>query len=220
MARMRGDKAALGGPGLPPRWATGRKDGVGTAYSADSRLWFTMADGIVTEVFFPTIGMPQLRDLQLLITDGETFLHSEKDDLATSGKRPSDHALGYEVRNADRAGRYSITKEVICDPHLPVLLQRVKLDGDAADLAGLRSYVLAAPHLGLRGWGNSGFVFEIAGRTVLVAEGAGPGWPSVPACRSPAPAAATWERTTAGLTFRTTSRWTGSSTRCLTATSR
>ena len=64
VVRIRGDRAAFGHPGLPPRWTHGCKEGVGTAYAASSRLWFTLWNGIVTEVYFPTIDRPQLRDLQ------------------------------------------------------------------------------------------------------------------------------------------------------------
>ncbi|HEV8049606.1 MAG TPA: hypothetical protein VGP88_03330, partial [Thermoplasmata archaeon] len=37
---FRGDREAFGGPGIEPRWTHGNKDGVGTAFSADSKLWF------------------------------------------------------------------------------------------------------------------------------------------------------------------------------------
>ena len=40
--------------GLEPRWTHGNKDGVGTAYSGSSRLWFTIFRGVLTEVFYPT----------------------------------------------------------------------------------------------------------------------------------------------------------------------
>ena len=46
MARIKGDNHAFGGPGLEPRWTHGDKDGIGTAYSAASRIWFTVWNGI------------------------------------------------------------------------------------------------------------------------------------------------------------------------------
>ena len=46
MARIRGDNHAFGWPGLEPRWTHGDKDGIGTAYSAASRIWFTVWNGI------------------------------------------------------------------------------------------------------------------------------------------------------------------------------
>jgi len=58
-----------------------------------------------------------VRDLQYLITDGKTFFHEEKRDLETTVNRGSDHALHFTVINSDPAGRYSIIKEVVTDPH-------------------------------------------------------------------------------------------------------
>src|SRR6202162_2289153 len=86
---------AFGWPGIEPRWTHGGKDGVGTAYAASSRVWFTFWNGIVTEVYYPTVDRPQLRDLQYLITDGESFFHEEKRHLKSKFERLSDHALGY-----------------------------------------------------------------------------------------------------------------------------
>ncbi len=69
---------AFGKPGIGPRWTHSNKDGVGTAYCSSSHLWFTIWNGIVTEVYYPTIDRPQLRDLQFLVTDGSTFFYEEK----------------------------------------------------------------------------------------------------------------------------------------------
>ena len=52
--------AAFGWPGIEPRWTHGGKDGVGTAYAASSRVWFTFWNGIITEVYYPTVDRPQL----------------------------------------------------------------------------------------------------------------------------------------------------------------
>jgi hypothetical protein len=69
---------ATGGPGIDPRWTRSDKDGVGSAYSALSRVWFTVSKGILNEVYYPTIDRPQVRDLQYLVTDGETFCNDER----------------------------------------------------------------------------------------------------------------------------------------------
>ncbi|MGA8623084.1 MAG: hypothetical protein WB660_31730, partial [Candidatus Sulfotelmatobacter sp.] len=78
---------AFGHPGINPRWTHGCKDGVGTAYAASSLIWFTFWNGIITEVYYPTVDRPQLRDLQYLITDGKSFFHEEKRHLKTKVER-------------------------------------------------------------------------------------------------------------------------------------
>ena len=162
---------AFGKPGIEPRWTHSNKDGVGTAYSASSHLWFTIWNGIVTEVYYPTIDRPQLRDLQYLITDGSTFFHEEKRDLKVSVERISDHTLGYRCTNADPDGRYAITKEVIGDPHLPCLLQRTRITGASKSfLANLKIFALCAPHLEIGGAGNNAYTAIANGQRILMAQ--------------------------------------------------
>jgi len=162
---------AFGKPGIEPRWTHSNKSGVGTAYCASSHLWFTIWNGIVTEVYYPTVDRPQLRDLQYLVTDGKTFFHEEKRDLTVKMERISDHVLGYRCTNASADGRYSITKNIISDPHLPCLLQRTRLSGkDKTSLKDLKLFALCAPHLEGGGSGNSGYVTRANGQSILMAQ--------------------------------------------------
>lgn len=166
----RGERVAFGGPGMEPRWSHSNKDGVGTAYSADARLWYTLWRGIVTEVYFPTIDRPQLRDLQFLLTDGTSFVHEERRQLRTQTSRPNGRALGYAVTSDDPDGRYRISKTVLGDPHQPCLLLRTRVDVDPGLAGRLRLFVLAAPHLDVGGWGNSASVYDLFDRPILGAE--------------------------------------------------
>jgi glucoamylase len=161
---------AFGQPGIHPRWTHGGKDGVGTAYAASSQIWFTLWNGIITEVYYPTVDRPQLRDLQYLITDGKSFFHDEKRHLKHKFERLSDHALGYRCTNSDPDGRYAVVKEIITDPHLACVLQRTKLTGDESFISKLQLYALCAPHLEVGGWGNNGYVTELNGRKILMAQ--------------------------------------------------
>lgn len=161
---------AFGKPGIAPRWTHSNKSGIGTAFSWSSRLWFTIWEGIVTEVYYPTADRPQLRDLQFLVTDGKTFFHEEKRDMDTTLESFSDDALGFCCRNEDRQGRYNITKEMISDPRLSCLLIRTRVTGkDESFLAGLKLYALCAPHLEVGGAGNNGYVVVVNGRRILMA---------------------------------------------------
>jgi glucoamylase len=69
--------SAFGNP-IVPKWSRSDKDGIGTTFSRSSTLWFTIAKGVVTEVYYPTIDSPQIRDLQYLTTDGATFFRDER----------------------------------------------------------------------------------------------------------------------------------------------
>src|SRR5246127_3369825 len=102
---------ASGAPGIEPRWTHSAKDMVGTAYSAASPIWFTASGGVISEVYYPTIDRPQIRDLQYLVTDGESFFHDERRHLDSRLEPLADDALGVRITNADREGRYRIVKE-------------------------------------------------------------------------------------------------------------
>lgn len=160
---------AFGAPGLRPRWTSAVKDAVGTAYSASSRVWFTCSHGIVNEVYHPTIDHPQVRDMEFLITDGESFMHEEKRDLDSNFENIHPEALGVRYVNRDRQGRYTLTKEVICDPHHSVLLVHGRLEAEPELLKKLKVYALLAPHLGGGGEGNSARAVDVAGYRMLLA---------------------------------------------------
>jgi glucoamylase len=169
MMILNNKRPAFGRPGMEPRWTSSAKDCVGTAYSASSRIWYTISHGILNEVYFPTIDRPQIRDLQYLITDGETFFHEERRHLRSELACLSLHALGVQMINTDPLNRYRIIKEVIGDPHQDSVLIRTRLEGEEQWLSKLKLYALLAPHLEVGGWGNNGYVAEVAGQRILVA---------------------------------------------------
>jgi glucoamylase len=163
------DGLAFGAPGLPPRWTSSLKDAVLTAYSASSRVWFTVSHGTLNEIYYPTIDRPQTRDMELLFTDGETFFHEEKRDLTYEFHRVDPDAPAVRVVGSDPQKRYTVTKEFIADPHHSVVLVHVKVEGDAEVLKRMKVYALLAPHLNGGGAGNSARSVLVAGRRVLLA---------------------------------------------------
>jgi len=162
-------REAFGRPGIEPRWSSSTKEAVGTAYSRSSRIWFTVSHGIVNEIYYPTIDHPQTRDLELLITDGETFFHEEKRDLKGDIRCVEGAALGYCIRSTAPGGLYRIHKDIICTPHDACLLIHTRIEAAEELLSRLQVYVLLAPHLGIGGAGNSARKHTAAGREVLVA---------------------------------------------------
>src|SRR3954469_17773958 len=158
---------AFGHPGIPPRWTSSSKEGIGTAYSDASRVWFTLSHGILNEVYFPTVDRPQIRDLQFLMTDGETFFHEEKRDLTNEIRCLDDGALGYRVVTRDTEGRYSIHKDIIADPGRACVLIHTQVKAHAAWRERLQIYVLLAPHLDGSGSGNSARCQQAARKDVI-----------------------------------------------------
>lgn len=56
----------------PPSWTASRKDMVGTTLGR-TRLWFTIGEGMLTEVFYPRIDITQIKELNVILADGKGF---------------------------------------------------------------------------------------------------------------------------------------------------
>jgi glucoamylase len=155
--------AAPGAPGLSPTWCSSDKEMVGCTLGA-SRLWFTIGGGIVNEVYYPRIDLPQIRDLGFLVGDGAGFwvelkrLWQHSVELAAPGA-PA-------VRIVHRHERFELALRITPCDNRDVLLIEVSLSGDET----LKPYALLAPHLGGTGLGNEAEVTTYRGRRVLWAQ--------------------------------------------------
>jgi glucoamylase len=168
---MKKNSIAFGAPGIEPRWTSSAKDGIGTAYHSSSHVWFTLSHGIVNEIYFPHVDSPNTRDLQFLITDGESFCHEERRDLLHQTEYPDQNSLFYRLTNSDREGRYRLVKEIVVDPHSSVLLMHTRLEVLDPELRGkLRLYALLAPHLKGTGKNNSAWLCGLDGRKLFDAQ--------------------------------------------------
>ncbi len=159
---------AFGAPGIAPRWTSSAKEGLGTAYHTSCRVWFTLAYGIVNEIYYPTVDEPNTRDCQFLVTDGETFCHEEKRDLDHLIEYPERDCPFYRITNSERGGRYRVVKQILADPHRSVVLMHTALEIFDESLRGkLRLFVLLAPHLAREGAENTAWCSEVGGNSLL-----------------------------------------------------
>ncbi len=168
MPRFRGTRGAFGAPGDDPRWSPAAKQGIGTASALESRIWFTLWSGILTEIYYPHVDHPQVRDVEFLFTSGDDLLE-EKRDLRHEVER-IEPSQGYRITSIDPARRFTCVKEIIADPRNASILMRTELQGSDSLIKDLRLYLLCAPHLEVGGEANNAFVIEVSGRELLVAE--------------------------------------------------
>jgi glucoamylase len=164
---------APGWPGIPARWTSSAKTGIGTALSRESNLWFTLSHGIVNEVFYPRIDQAGIRDMGFIVTDAKEFFSEEKRHTTSVTRCSADGVPAYGLVNTCHRGRYRVEKEICSDPHRPVLLQRSRFTTLAGTQDDLHLYVLLAPHLNNRGDGNTGWMGEYKGIPMLCAERSG-----------------------------------------------
>ncbi|HET9749197.1 MAG TPA: glucan 1,4-alpha-glucosidase [Casimicrobiaceae bacterium] len=161
---------APGWPGIPARWTSSAKTGLGTAVDGDSRVWFTLSHGILNEVYYPRIDSACTRDLGLIVTDGQVLFSEEKRDTRSETSTIEPGIPCYRIRNVHIGGRYEIHKEVHSDPSCDVVLQRVRFVPCVGTLADYALYALLAPHLANHGAGNTGWSGEYKGIPMLFAE--------------------------------------------------
>ncbi|KAB2340030.1 glucoamylase [Actinomadura rudentiformis] len=120
--------AAPGAPGKAATWAAGDKDGFGTAKNTKSKVWYTLNNGALTEVFFPRIDTPATRDTQLVVSDGATFTDREDRDTVSRVRLIDSRSLVYQQVNTAKSGRYRITKTYVTDPGRSAVLADVRFE--------------------------------------------------------------------------------------------
>src|SRR5512135_2347797 len=109
-----------------PVWASARKDMVGNALGA-SRLWFSVAQGIVSEVYYPRIDIPQLKDLGFIVADDLGFWWEVRQlpGYTLEFVAPGIPALTIRHEHA----RFSFSLRICPDPQRDALLLDIELSG-------------------------------------------------------------------------------------------
>jgi glucoamylase len=179
---------AFGAPGLPPTWTSSAKDLVGCGLGP-ARLWFTSGFGILNEVYFPRVDIPQIRDLGFLVADAQGFWVEVKRLKTYKTRLPQQGIPALEIVHTHP--RFELRLRLAPDPLRDVMLVEVVLSGDDQ----LRPYALLAPHLGGSGQANVAETSLHRGRRILWAE-QGPFALALAAC-DPAQADA-WQETSVG----------------------
>jgi glucoamylase len=116
-----GVSSGMRAQGPDAHWPTAAKNGFGTSNTLDSKVWFTLADGVMTEVFFPTLDVPNVQILQLQIAVGAK-VETEVDDTFHRIELPNPNSLTFRQVNTARNGQYTITKTYITDPRQNTVL--------------------------------------------------------------------------------------------------
>ncbi len=148
---------------MQPTWSSSNKEMVGCS-AGRSRLWFTVGGGILNEVYYPRVDIPQIRDLGFIVADGKGFW--------VEVKRLWQHTVELlepgipAVRIVHRHARFQLALTIVPGAERDAMLIEVALTGDA----DLRPYALLSPHLGGSGRDNYAEVADHGGRRVLQAQ--------------------------------------------------
>jgi len=161
---------APGWPGIPPRWTSSAKSGVGTSLGTAGRVWFTIGYGILNEIYYPDVDRACTRDVGLIVTDRRGFFSEEKRHTRHEIEPVEPGVPAFRVTSACLQGRYRLVKEIVADPARPAVLVRGRFTPLVGRLEDYRVHVLAAPHLGNHGGGNTAWLGDHKGVPMLLAE--------------------------------------------------
>ena len=143
--------------GADAHWPTAAKNGFGTSTTLASKVWFTLADGVMTEVFFPTLDVPNVQTLQLHVTTG-IRVETEIEDTFHRLELPNPRSLTFRQINSAKSGQYTITKTYITDPHRSTVL----IDLDFNSRTPVQLSVYYDPSLNNSGMHDSTLAFNNA----------------------------------------------------------
>jgi len=149
--------AAPGGPGAPSYFDLARKDCVGTAAGTGSKVWYTVAGGVLSDVYEPNIDNTDVGTLQYIVTDGATFSDLQSRDMTyTVAADPS--GMACTVTSSDAKHGFGLVTTYITDPGRDTVLIRTRLEdlpGSTTDLSALHVYARLDGHVNGNGGGGS-----------------------------------------------------------------
>src|SRR5580692_4138049 len=153
----RADAVAPGGPGAPSYFDLARKDCVGTATGTASKVWYTVAGGVLSDTYEPTIDNTNVSTLQYVVTDGSSFTDLQTRDMTyTVSADPT--GMACTVTATDAQHGYRLTTTYITDPGSDTVLMRTRLSavpGSGTNVAGLHLYARLDAHVNGNGGGGS-----------------------------------------------------------------
>ena len=161
---------APGWPGIPPRWTSSAKSGVGTALNQHSKVWFTLSHGILNEVYYPRVDQACTRDMGFIVTDRVDFFSEEKRHCSFDNRPLEPGIPAYQLTNTCNSGRYRIHKEILSDPYRNVVLQKVRFEPLQGMLSDYSLFAILSPHLANFGNGNTGWIGDYKGFPMFFAE--------------------------------------------------
>jgi glucan 1,4-alpha-glucosidase len=167
--------AAADGPGALSHFDLARKDCVGTARNRQSKVWYTVADGVLSDVYFPTNDNTNVETLQYVVTDGSTFTDLQTRDMTYTVTAPDDRSLSCRVTATAKSGRYKIVTDYVTDTEREAVVMRSRFTALKGKARDYRLYVRFDPTLNGNGGGgtgnggaDSGAIATAGGHTLLV----------------------------------------------------
>lgn len=179
----------------PTTWAYSAKTGVGASYEAYadgaykaggktgavSKVWFSIADGVLTETMYGLIHEAQIKQMRIAVQTASGLAVEGADTTAKTEYLHVDAAgrplsPAYKITTTDKQGRFVIEKRIFTDPDRDALFVRVTVKA----LKGpVTPTLVLEPHMANTGPGDTGAASTTAltaseGKAFLSLKGAKP----------------------------------------------
>ena len=180
-------QTAPGGPGKDSQWATAGKQGVGTSATLTSKVWFTLAQGVMTEVYYPDVTTANVHLLQFVVVNPKTKNVETEQDDATSRVKPrpvswskdispisnislpksfySESSLVFDQTTSSKSGKWWIDKSYFTDPASDTVVFSVSFRSEDPEL---ELYLYYDPSLSNSGMNDTGW---FQGRSFISVDG-------------------------------------------------
>ena len=144
-----------GAPGALSHYDLARKDCFGTARNTTSKVWYTVAGGVLSDVYYPTIDNTNVETLRYVVTDGSTFTDVQgRDTTYTVAALPGSGGMGCRVTTSAKSGKWQLVTDYVTDPANNTLLMNSTFRTSLAN--GLRLYLRFDPTVNGNGGGGGG----------------------------------------------------------------
>ncbi|MDQ3131654.1 MAG: glycoside hydrolase family 15 protein [Acidobacteriota bacterium] len=151
---------APGAPGRDAHWMSAGKQAVGTSNTLESKVWFTLEGGAMTEVFYPTVDTPNVRLLQFVVVNAKTkTVETEKDDAIHKVEAVRADSLTFRQTNVAKSGAWQIVKTYTADAQRNSVLMSVTFTPRKNDL---ELYVYYDPSLNNSGMHDTAWTQDAA----------------------------------------------------------
>ncbi|MDQ6918305.1 MAG: glycoside hydrolase family 15 protein, partial [Candidatus Dormibacteraeota bacterium] len=146
--------AAPGGPGSLSHFDVARKDCFGTARNTTSKVWYTVAQGVLSDVYFPTLDNTNVETLRIVVTDGSTFTDLQGRDTTYTVSAPDPRALSCEVTTTAKSGRWRLITDYLTDTERNTVVMRNRFQALSGKPTDYQLYVRFDPTVNGNGGGS------------------------------------------------------------------
>jgi len=146
---------ASGGPGAASHFDLARKDCLGTARNRTSKVWYTVAGGVLSDVYYPTVDNTNVETLQYVVTDGASFTDLQTRDMTYTATPLDPAGMACRVTATAKSGRYRIVTDYLTDPGRATVVMRARFQPLVGSRADYRLYVRLDPTVNGNGGGGT-----------------------------------------------------------------